>query len=620
MGLWVKDDGKSECLVVMTKIGLVIPTRNIQLERVQTSVRSLVVRELVEFLKRGKQMNIAQTMCAPINQQVEWHSIDWTKCYKMVRKLQVRIAKAFRKGKYGKAKALQWLLTHSFSAKVLAIRRVTENKGKNTAGVDGETWSTPKAKSEAITSLKRQGYKPKPLRRVYIPKQGGKRPLSIPCMIDRAMHALYLLGLEPISETTADGCSYGFRPERSTADAIGHCFTMLAKATSSEYVLEGDIRGCFNEISHQWILEHIPLDKEVLNKWLKAGFIDNGSLYPTKAGVPQGSPIAPAITNMVLDGLEKLLKQHFKVKRVKGVYINPKVHLARFADDFIVTGASKEVLEEEVKPLIEDFLKVRGLELSQEKTQVTHISKGFDFLGQNIRKYKGKLLIKPSKKNTKAFLDKVQKLIKLHRSSSQEDLIKALNPVIRGWANYHRHVVAEKAYESVDHKIWSMLWQWAKRRHPNKRVQWIKDRYFKTSSTENWAFAAETEQLNSNGERKLLYLVKASRTPIKRHIKIKGEAHPYDPKWENYFEDRLKCKMLAALRGHRKLLTLWKSQNGRCPVCKQAISKETSWHLHHILKKVNGGTDELSNLVLVHPNCHRQIHSQGLAVEKSAPL
>ena len=208
-------------------------------------------------------MNIAQTMCAPINQQVEWHGIDWVKCYKMVKKLQVRIAKAFREGKYGKAKALQWLLTHSFSAKVLAIRRVTENKGKNTAGVDGETWSTPKAKSEAITSLKRQGYKPKPLRRIYIPKQGGKRPLSIPCMIDRAMHALYLLGLEPVSETTADKCSYGFRPERNTADAIEHCFTLLAKATSPEYVLEGDIRSCFDEISHQWMLKHIPLDREV---------------------------------------------------------------------------------------------------------------------------------------------------------------------------------------------------------------------------------------------------------------------------------------------------------------------------------------------------------------------
>ena len=292
MGLWVKDDGKSECLVVMTKIGLGIPTRDIQPERVQTSVRSLVARESVEFLRKGKQMNINQTMCAPFNHQVEWHSIDWARCYKRIRKLQVRIAKAFREGKYGKAKALQWLLTHSFSAKVLAIRRVTENKGKNTAGVDGETWSTPKAKSEAIASLKRQGYKPKPLRRVYIPKQGGKRPLSIPCMIDRAMHSLYLLGLEPVSETTADRSSYGFRPERSPADAIERCFILLAKATSPEYALEGDIRSCFDEISHRWMLEHIPVDRKVLCKWLKAGFIDNGTLYPTNAGVPQGSPSA----------------------------------------------------------------------------------------------------------------------------------------------------------------------------------------------------------------------------------------------------------------------------------------------------------------------------------------
>ena len=571
-------------MVVTTKIGLVIPTRDIQPERVQTSVRSFVTRELVEFLKRGKQMNIAQTMCAPLSQQVEWHSIDWVKCYKMVRKLQVRIAKAFREGKYGKAKALQWLLTHSLSAKVLAIRRVTENKGKNTAGVDGETWSTPKAKSEAIASLKCQGYKPKPLRRVYIPKQGGKRPLSIPCMIDRAMHALYLLGLEPISETTADKCSYGFRPERNTADAIEHCFTLLAKATSPEYVLEGDIRSCFDEISHQWMLEHIPLDRNVFNKWLKAGFIDNGSFYPTKAGVPQGSPISPAITNITLDGLEKLLKQNFKPKIVKGVRINPKVQMVRFADDFIVTGASKEVLEEEVKPLIEGFLKVRGLELSQKKTQVTHISEGFDFLGQNIRKYKGKLLIKPSKKNTKVFLVKVQRLIKLHGSSSQEDLIKALNPVIWGWANYHRHIVAKKTYQTVDSKIWLMLWRWAKRRHPTKYSYWIKNRYFKSFPTGSWVFALETEQLNPNGKCKLLCLAKASHITIRRHVKIKGEAHPYDPKWENYFEERLKRKMLTALWGHRKLLTLWQSQNGRCPVCKQVISKETDWHLHHILE------------------------------------
>ena len=322
---------------------------------------------------------------------------------------------------------------------------------------------------------------------------------------------------------------------------------------------------------------------------------------------------------MVLDGLDELLRQRFRIKKVKGVYINPKVHIARFADDFVVTGASKETLEKEVKPLIEDFLKVRGLELSQKKTQVTHINEGFNFLGQNIRKYKGKLLITPSKKNTKAFLVKVKRLIKLHGSSSQEELIKVLNPIIRGWANYHRHIVAKETYQTVDSKIWSMLWQWAKRRHPKKRVQWIKDRYFKTSYMNNWVFAVETEQLDSYGKPKLLCLAKASHVTIRRHIRIKGEAHPYDPKWENYFEDRLKRKMLTALWGHRKLLNLWQSQNGKCPVCKQVISKETSWHLHHILEKINGGSDELSNLLMVHPNCHKQIHSQGLAVGKPAP-
>ncbi len=532
----------------------------------------------------------------------------------------MRIAKAIREGRWNKAKALQWLLTHSFYGKVLAIRRVTESQGKRTAGVDGEKWSTPKAKFKAIVRLKRRGYQPKPVRRVYIPKAKGKRrPLGIPCMVDRAMKSLHLLGLEPIAETTADKNSYGFRPERGTADAIEQCRTALCQENSAQWVLEGDIKSCFDEISHIWLENHVPMDRTILKKWLKAGFIDKGSFHPTSEGVPQGSPISPTLTNMTLDGLEGLLSKHFKRRVVKGKTFNPKVNIVRYADDFVVTGVSKEILEQEVKPLIEAFLKERGLRLSQTKTKVTHISEGYDFLGQNIRKYRGKLINKPSKANIQSFLAKVRRLIKLHRQSNQADLIKSLNPVIRGWANYHRHGASKKTFVIIDYRIWQMLWHWATRRHSNKSAFWVKNRYFHKVGAENWVFACYVESTTKENEKRLSRLSLASKTPIKRHTKIKAEANPYDPVWEIYFEERLKRKMTQTLQGRKTLLHLWRSQNGKCLVCLQAISKESGWHVHHFLEKAKGGSDIWSNLVMLHPNCHRQVHSQGLTVLKPTP-
>ena len=565
-------------------------------------------------------MNIANTICAPTCCEEHWHSINWSKCYKAVKRLQARIAKAIQEGRWNKARALQWLLTHSFYAKVLAIRRVTENRGKSTAGVDGEKWSTPKTKSEAIVRLKRRGYQPKPVRRVYIPKAKGKRrPLGIPCMADRAMKSLYLLGLEPIAETKADRNSYGFRSERSTADAIRQCFNLLCRHISAQWVLEGDIKSCFDEISHIWLEDHIPMDKTILRKWLKAGFIDKESFHPTSEGVPQGSPISPVLTNMTLDGLEELLSKNFKVKGINKKTFSPKVNMVRFADDFVVTGHSKEILEQEVKPLIEKFLKERGLSLSQSKTKITHIGEGFDFLGQNLRKYQGKLIIKPSRANIHTFLAKIRRLIKLHQQSTQADLIETLNPVIRGWANYHRHVCSKLTFTSVDHIIWQMLWHWATRRHSNKSSYWVKDKYFHKIGKENWVFATYVEDTTKEDGKRLIRLGKTSKTSIRRHIKIKADANPYDPAWETYFEARLKRKMTQTLQGRKTLLHLWHSQNGKCLICNQAISKESGWHVHHILEKAKGGSDAWSNLVILHPNCHSQVHSQGLSVVKPIP-
>src|SRR5437667_4043937 len=312
-----------------------------------------------------------------------WHQINWRQAERTVRRLQARIAQATQAGKWGRVKALQRLLTHSLSGKALAVRRVTENTGKRTPGVDGETWKTPGQKATAIGSLQQRGYHPRPLRRVYIPKSNGsQRPLSIPTMQDRAMQALYLLALDPVAETMADPNSYGFRTTRSAADAIEACFIALCKNDRAEWILEGDIRSCFDRISHEWLVAHIPLEQAILKKWLKAGYLEDHHLYPTEEGTPQGGIASPALANMTLDGLERLLASRFPKRGKAGQ--RTKVNLIRYADDFCVTGSSKELLEQEVKPLIEQFLRERGVELSPEKTVVTHIETGFAFLGATI--------------------------------------------------------------------------------------------------------------------------------------------------------------------------------------------------------------------------------------------
>ena len=366
-------------------------------------------------------------------------------------------------------------------------------------------------------------------------------------MIDRAQQALYLLALIPVAETTADGNSYGFRPERSTADAIGHCFQTLAKKRSAGWVMEGDIRGCYDNISHEWMLHHIPTDKEVLRRWLKAGFVENRNFFPTVAGTPQGGIISPTLANLTLDGLEQLLKDNFPPKRIRKQTIRFKVNLTRYADDFIITGNTKELLEKEVKPLVEQFLRDRGLQLSPEKTCITPIEQGIDFLGQNLRKFGDKLLIQPSKKSIKAFLDKVRTLVHQLRGQSQAEVIRQLNPVIRGWTNYHRHIAAKHTFRKVEWAVGHCLWCWAKRRHPGKSAHWIVNRYWHSLNGRK-VFAAETGMRTQAGQPAWFRLVLPTATRILRHVKIKAAANPYDPLWFDYFEDRAFFKRLGIHR------------------------------------------------------------------------
>lgn len=533
-----------------------------------------------------------------------WEAIDWQKALAYVKKLQVRIVKAQKEGHYSKVKSLQWLLTHSFYAKALAVKRVTSNQGKRTSGVDHELWLTPQAKFNAISKLNRWGYHPQPLRRHYIPKKNGKmRPLGIPTMTDRAMQTLYKFSLEPIAETYADPNSYGFRIGRSTHDAIEQCFTDLNKGKSPEWILEGDIKGCFDHISHEWLLENIPMDTQILEKWLKCGYVETRKLFPTDEGAPQGGTISPTLMNMTLDGLERLLQERLPTRqKVNGRTHFNKLNFVRYADDFIITGESPEFLRDKVLPIVKEFLTERGLQLSEEKTVITHIEDGFDFLGKNIRKYNGKLLIKPSKTSVKSFLEKVRSIIKGNKSTKQETLIRKLNPVIRGWVNNQRYVVSSKVFSRVDYEIYKCLWQWAKRRHKKKSHKWIAQKYWHHIGSRQWTFSVPYENQSTEGEPLYCKLEYATDTKIIRFKKIVAEANPFDECWTDYFEEREGEKLLNSTKGREKLLTIWRRQHRRCPVCGDLITSETGFKVH-----TPAGKNSLK--IMVHKECHEEIHS-----------
>lgn len=483
----------------------------------------------------------------------QWNSIDWKKVEKHVNRLQVRITKAVIEGKWWLVKRLQYLLTHSYFAKLLATRNTNQNKGKRTAGIDGETWSSPEAKMKAALSLTDRRYKAKPLKRIYIEKYGTtkKRPLGIPTMYDRTMQSLYALALEPIAEVTGDQRSFGFRKFRSTHDACEQVFTCLCRQSSPEWVLEGDIKGCFDNISHQWLLDNIPIDKSILKQFLKAGFVFNRTLFPTKAGTPQGGIISPILANMVLDGIENILVNKYRNRN--------KVNFVRYADDFIVTAKNEEMATE-VKELITNFLEDRGLELSDEKTLITHIDNGFDFLGWNFRKYKGKLLVKPSRKSIKKFTEKVSNIIKKGKAWKQEALIDTLNPVITGWANYHQPVVSSEIFGKLDHVVWIMLWHWAKRRHKSKSKskRWIVNKYWHNVGNRNWVFA--------EGNKKLKLL---SDTKIVRHTKLKIGMNPYLD--NDYFVLRKSKQRFKRLRAMAKRVG-----NKSSKICQHATKTMTN--------------------------------------------
>lgn len=452
-----------------------------------------------------------------------WKSIDWAEAEEQVSRLQYRIAKAEKEGKHNKVKRLQHLLTNNFYAKCLAVKKVSSNKGARTAGVDGEIWNSPTQKMEAVRRLDNKGYHAKPLRRIYIKKRNGKlRPLSIPCMIDRAMQMLHQMALDPVAEVRLYRHQYGFRIGRRCQDAIGQIFIQCGPWFRPRFVLEGDILGMFDNISHEWLLDNIPMDKRIMKEFLDAGFIFRKKLFPTDLGTPQGSGISPTMANLVMAGLGPCIEDMTKGTR--------KVHTIIYADDFVVTAPDVDTalkIREGIKP----FLAERGLELSSEKTVITEISHGFDFLSVNCMEYPdGKFRTCPSKRSIQDFKDNVKMLLKLNRAETQLETIKELNSKIVGWCNYHKHNVSSKTFKKLDCFLFDQLVRWARRRHPSKSWAWIRKRYWHTVGKDHWVFAAKDEK----GE--LIILRTPTKTGITRYTKVKSEANPYLDR--GYFEKR----------------------------------------------------------------------------------
>ena len=539
----------------------------------------------------------------------DWNAVDWRRAQKAVSNLRRRIFRASKEGDHRKVRSLQKLMLRSYANALLSVRRVTQiNVGKDTPGVDMLVVKTPKARGELVDHIRSyQPWKAKPARRVYIPKAGGKmRPLGIPTIYDRVMQAIVKNALEPYWEARFEPASYGFRPGRSCHDAIAKVFSIARPNKRKKWVLDADIEGAFDSISHERLLKTIgPFPaRELIRQWLKAGYIEEGSWHETETGTPQGGVISPLLLNVALHGIEEALG----IRYDKRGQISGSRALVRYADDLVVFCETEEDTRAARQDL-QSWLAARGLRLSEAKTRIVHLTEGFDFLGFNVRHYRApktarsgyKLLIKPSKDSVRRFKERLkQEWMKL-KGHGIAEVLKRLNPILRGWANYYRIGVSKQTFGSLDHWMLERCVRYVRFSHPTKGWRWCRSKYWgelNPNRKDRWVFGDK-----STGT----YLLKLSWTPIVRHVLVKGAASPDDPVLKEYWirRERRKIDTLPP-----RLIGLAHSQRGRCAHCGASLLNGEAIHRHHLHPKGEGGTDERSNLRLVHLYCHQQIHSQ----------
>lgn len=552
----------------------------------------------------------------------EWRSINWRKLERRVYKLQQRIYRASQRGDVKTFRRLQKTLMNSWSARALAVRRVTQdNCGKKTAGVDGVKSLTPKQRQALISQLK-LGSKASPTRRVWIPKPGveEKRPLGIPTMKDRALQALVKLGLEPEWEARFESNSYGFRAGRSCHDAIEAIFNEIRY--KPKFVLDADISKCFDCIDHEALLRKLntfPTIRRQIRGWLRAGVMDGEQLFPTSEGTPQGGVLSPLLANIALHGMENRIKQAFPRRTItlKGKYAGyqPGATLIRFADDFVILHEDITVVQR-CREIISEWLSDIGLELKPSKTKLTHTlstingeKPGFDFLGFNIRQFPVgkhhtgkntlgenlgfKTIITPSQKKVQAHYDHIALEIDAHKSAPQAALIKRLNPIIRGWANYYATVISKEIYAQLDDLVYQKLVSWGKYRHPKKSLGWVSKKYWQSIGGDNWVFA--TTEVGKNP----LRLLDHASIKIVRHVKVKGESSPYDGNLV-YWSTRMGNNPEMS----KRVASLLKWQKGRCAYCGLFFREDDVMEIDHIIPKSLGGRDEYKNWQLLHRHCH----------------